>query len=253
MYSFKLNRSSFSIELLQKTGLPHTGKKEELIGQLVKHDETKALELESLEAEFGNLDDFDEAKLNLDELADPDLKSFQPEDEEKPLESILASNATNTIPTNSSTTTSQEPITKEGSGFKFEPIVFDKKQQRLLPVVVPLYRLSQPRTRRLLKQNENWNGQNDSEYKWMKKRNRKYGQHDLDPTSLLLLVLDKHLSKHHPLQRASIRKFLGNALNGLDYLTRPQNHQKQRPLYPLKKKRKNGSELNDLEVMPTKK
>jgi SAP domain-containing ribonucleoprotein len=54
------------IELLQKAGLPHSGKKEELIDRLVKHDETKALELESLEAEFGNLEDFDETKLNLE-------------------------------------------------------------------------------------------------------------------------------------------------------------------------------------------
>ncbi|CAO3590267.1 unnamed protein product [Absidia cylindrospora] len=117
-------------ELLQKTGLPHTGKKEELIEPLVKHDETKALELESLEAEFGNLEDFDEAKLNLDELADPDLKSFQPENKEKSSES----NTTNIASTdNSTTTSSQEPITKEGSGFKFSPIVFDKKPATTSP------------------------------------------------------------------------------------------------------------------------
>ncbi|ORZ06847.1 hypothetical protein BCR42DRAFT_360730 [Absidia repens] len=114
-------------ELLQKTGLPHTGKKEELIERLLKHDETKALELESLEAEFGNLDDFDEAKLNLDELADADLKPFQPEDKEKPLESIISSSTANTISTDNPTTTAQESIIKEDSGFKFNPIVFDKK------------------------------------------------------------------------------------------------------------------------------
>ncbi|ORZ06928.1 hypothetical protein BCR42DRAFT_426730 [Absidia repens] len=117
-------------ELLQKTGLPHTGKKEELIERLVKHDETKALELESLEAEFGNLEDFDEAKLNLDELADPDLKSFQPESKEKTSESNIANIASTD---NSTTTSSQEPITKEGSGFKFNPIVFDKKPPTASP------------------------------------------------------------------------------------------------------------------------
>ncbi|CAO3614908.1 unnamed protein product [Cunninghamella echinulata] len=54
-------------EILQKNGLPHTGKKEELIEQLVKHDEEKkALEIDSLEAEFGNLEEFDETKLNLE-------------------------------------------------------------------------------------------------------------------------------------------------------------------------------------------
>jgi SAP domain-containing ribonucleoprotein len=57
---------SFWVDLLQKIGEPHTGKKEDLIERLVKHDETKARELESLEAEFGNLDEFDDhSKLNL--------------------------------------------------------------------------------------------------------------------------------------------------------------------------------------------
>jgi SAP domain-containing ribonucleoprotein len=45
-------------ELLQKNGLPHTGKKEELIERLVQHDETIEKELGSLEEEFGNLEDY---------------------------------------------------------------------------------------------------------------------------------------------------------------------------------------------------
>jgi SAP domain-containing ribonucleoprotein len=58
--------ASLSIELLQKNGLPHSGKKDELVERLVSHDEHKALELESLEAEFGSLEEFDESKLNLE-------------------------------------------------------------------------------------------------------------------------------------------------------------------------------------------
>lgn len=57
----------FCVDLLQKIGEPHSGKKEELIERLVKHDETKARELESLEAEFGSLEEFeDSSKLNLE-------------------------------------------------------------------------------------------------------------------------------------------------------------------------------------------
>jgi SAP domain-containing ribonucleoprotein len=51
------------IELLQKLGIPHSGKKEELIERLVKHDE--AQELATLEEEFGDLEEFDESKLDL--------------------------------------------------------------------------------------------------------------------------------------------------------------------------------------------
>ncbi|KAI8076915.1 uncharacterized protein BX664DRAFT_362832 [Halteromyces radiatus] len=124
-------------EILQKNGLPHTGKKEELIERLVKHDEHKALELESLEAEFGNLEEYDDSKINLDELVDPELRSFPPEkkDDVKPTESASTNTTTTNIPNktnigNSSDTTktsSAEPIVKEGSNFKFTPIVFDIK------------------------------------------------------------------------------------------------------------------------------
>lgn len=54
------------LEILQKNGLPHTGKKEELIDRLVKNDERKALELKELDDDLGNLDDFDESKINLE-------------------------------------------------------------------------------------------------------------------------------------------------------------------------------------------
>jgi hypothetical protein len=49
-------------ELLQKHGLPHSGKKDELLERLVKHDEKK-LDDFALEEELGNLEEFDEAKL----------------------------------------------------------------------------------------------------------------------------------------------------------------------------------------------
>lgn len=54
------------IELLTKNGLPHTGKKEELIERLVKHDEKQDKELASLDDEFGDLEEFDESKVNLE-------------------------------------------------------------------------------------------------------------------------------------------------------------------------------------------
>lgn len=46
------------LELLQKNELPHTGKKEELIERLVKHDEQVERELDSLEEEFGDLEEY---------------------------------------------------------------------------------------------------------------------------------------------------------------------------------------------------
>lgn len=57
------------LELLQKNGIPHTGKKEELIDRLVKHDEQAAQELANLEEEFGDLSEFDDTKLALDDEA----------------------------------------------------------------------------------------------------------------------------------------------------------------------------------------
>lgn len=47
------------LELLQKSGIPHSGKKEDLIERLVRNDERKALE--NLEKEFEL--EFDESKL----------------------------------------------------------------------------------------------------------------------------------------------------------------------------------------------
>lgn len=48
--------------MLQKHGLPHSGKKDELLERLVKHDEKKMDDF-ALEEELGNLEEFDEAKL----------------------------------------------------------------------------------------------------------------------------------------------------------------------------------------------
>ncbi|SAM05915.1 hypothetical protein [Absidia glauca] len=115
-------------DLLQKIGEPHTGKKEDLIERLVKHDETKARELESLEAEFGNLDEFDDhSKLNLGELADPDIsKTLEHQEPSNSNNGDTADLSTTETVNDSSTTTTTGPITKEGSGFTFNPIVFDK-------------------------------------------------------------------------------------------------------------------------------
>lgn len=60
MYSYQY------LELLQKNGLPHAGKKEELIERLIKHDEETAREFANLEEEFGDLEEFDESKVNLE-------------------------------------------------------------------------------------------------------------------------------------------------------------------------------------------
>lgn len=49
--------------MLQKNGLPYSGKKEDLVDRLVKNDERKALE--SLEKEFELDDDLDDSKINL--------------------------------------------------------------------------------------------------------------------------------------------------------------------------------------------
>ena len=50
------------LEILQKNGLPHTGKKEDLIDRLVKNDEKKALELTSFD-DLAGLEEFEESKL----------------------------------------------------------------------------------------------------------------------------------------------------------------------------------------------
>ncbi|KAI9284227.1 hypothetical protein BC943DRAFT_343674 [Umbelopsis sp. AD052] len=100
-------------ELLQKHGLPHSGKKDELIDRLVKHDEKKMDDL-ALEEEFGNLEEFDEAKL--EELAqDPEFKAMQAVDTEKQ----------DTAPKVEKAEAEPEVQVKPGSEFKFTPIKFD--------------------------------------------------------------------------------------------------------------------------------
>ncbi|GAN08560.1 conserved hypothetical protein [Mucor ambiguus] len=135
-------------ELLTKSGLPHTGKKEELIERLVKHDEKQDKELASLDDEFGDLDEFDESKVNLDDLTesvkpiedlsteieDIDEALKQPETttaETKQPETSAASAETPaaiapTTTTTNATSASSEPIVKPNSNFKFTPITFDK-------------------------------------------------------------------------------------------------------------------------------
>ncbi|KAI9266129.1 hypothetical protein EDC94DRAFT_634001 [Helicostylum pulchrum] len=121
-------------ELLQKNGLSHTGKKEELIDRLVKHDQQTA-ELASLEEEFGDLEEFDDAKLALDDIEDP-LESV----DEKKAEEVKPSSVTTEEPKTTTTTTTtttaagaaaeeEEEEAKSKSNFKFTPIVFDKKPQ----------------------------------------------------------------------------------------------------------------------------
>jgi SAP domain-containing ribonucleoprotein len=51
------------LELLQKFGIPHSGKKEELIERLVKNDERKALE--KLERELEMDEELSDSKLEL--------------------------------------------------------------------------------------------------------------------------------------------------------------------------------------------
>ncbi|KAG0166496.1 hypothetical protein DFQ28_007529 [Apophysomyces sp. BC1034] len=132
-------------ELLQKNGIPHTGKKEDLIDRLVKHDERKAFELEALEEEFGgSLDDFDESKLNLEELTeDPELRAFhtetkklaQTEKKEEPVQEKVRTQQTEPLspaaaaessPAKNEQVEKGEPVVKEGSKFKYTPITFDK-------------------------------------------------------------------------------------------------------------------------------
>ncbi|KAL9547113.1 hypothetical protein MBANPS3_006328 [Mucor bainieri] len=133
-------------ELLTKSGLPHTGKKEELIERLVKHDEKQDKELASLDDEFGDLDEFDESKVDLDDLTesvkpiedlsteieDIDEALKQPETtvtETKQPETPAASTETpadTAVTTPATTTASSEPVVKPNSNFKFTPITFDK-------------------------------------------------------------------------------------------------------------------------------
>ncbi|KAG2172046.1 hypothetical protein INT43_001523 [Umbelopsis isabellina] len=116
-------------ELLQKHSLPHSGKKDELIERLVKHDEKKMDDL-ALEEELGNLDEFDEAKL--EELAqDPEFKAMQQQaaDSEKQTTAATAAEPAAVAPaTSDEKTQPAEPVeqVKPGSNFKFTPVSFDK-------------------------------------------------------------------------------------------------------------------------------
>ncbi|OBZ85878.1 Uncharacterized protein C31H12.03c [Choanephora cucurbitarum] len=116
-------------DLLQKNGLPHSGKKEELIERLVKHDEQNQ-EFASLEEEFGDLDEFDESKVNLDELGDKpidDLTSF--DDNLESHTETKKKEEEKTVSEEESKEKSKEESkeeTKPNSNFKFTPITFDK-------------------------------------------------------------------------------------------------------------------------------
>ncbi|KAI9253365.1 hypothetical protein BDA99DRAFT_519596 [Phascolomyces articulosus] len=125
-------------EILQKNGLPHTGKKEDLIDRLVKHDEKKTLELSSLD-DLAGLDEFEESKLeDLDSLSE--LKST-----EKKQDELIATETTTTTTTTMTETEKDNMVTKEqketktetisteqppaeivkpGSNFKYTPISF---------------------------------------------------------------------------------------------------------------------------------
>ncbi|KAM3579193.1 hypothetical protein VKS41_008413 [Umbelopsis sp. WA50703] len=121
-------------ELLQKHGLPHSGKKDELIERLVKHDEKKMDDL-ALEEELGNLEEFDEAKL--EELAqDPEFKAMQQQaaDSEKHT-TAAAAEPSAAAPPSSDEKKPAEPVeqVKPGSNFKFTPITFDKPAESDAP------------------------------------------------------------------------------------------------------------------------
>ncbi|KAI8377294.1 hypothetical protein BD560DRAFT_390693 [Blakeslea trispora] len=100
-------------DLLQKNGLSHSGKKEELIERLVKHDEQNQ-EFASLEEEFGDLDEFDESKVNLDELGD------------KPIDDLTSLDQLSTEQPSSNTTTATTTKDEKNSDFQFTPVTFDK-------------------------------------------------------------------------------------------------------------------------------
>ncbi|CAO3629160.1 unnamed protein product [Mucor hiemalis] len=109
-------------ELLQKHGIPHSGKKEELIERLVKYNE--AQELATLEEEFGDLEEFDESKL--------DLSDIKPIDDEFSKDADIIE----TVPPTTSTTEAikaSDPVesSKPSSNFKFTPISFEKKTEEI--------------------------------------------------------------------------------------------------------------------------
>ncbi|KAI8380809.1 hypothetical protein BD560DRAFT_487438 [Blakeslea trispora] len=150
-------------ELLQKNSLPVSGKKEDLIARLVKNDERIALE--SLEKEFELDGDFDETKLNLNDISHDMLEPIpmeKPSSSVTEKESVLsdddevdfviaqkskerkASDKTKTIvtveqttvvetktenvaPTDEKKSNEKVKVDKEAkNSFKFTPITFDK-------------------------------------------------------------------------------------------------------------------------------
>ncbi|KAI9480259.1 MAG: hypothetical protein EXX96DRAFT_561800 [Benjaminiella poitrasii] len=126
-------------ELLQKNNLPHTGKKEELIERLVKFNEKQSQELASLEAEFDDLDEFDESKVNLDDVSEndkhiEDLTNTELEDIMDSKDGEINEDASNDVKSVQINTKSEINIaksnkleTKPNSNFKYTPITFDNK------------------------------------------------------------------------------------------------------------------------------
>ncbi|KAI7899676.1 uncharacterized protein BX663DRAFT_554632 [Cokeromyces recurvatus] len=111
-------------ELLQKYNLPHSGKKEELIERLVRHDEK--VELERIEKEFELDADFDDSKINLNDISSdifapialekPDVL----EDETKKLKESDTTAKKTAAAIDNSTMIKKSP-------FKYTPITFNKK------------------------------------------------------------------------------------------------------------------------------
>ncbi|OBZ81769.1 hypothetical protein A0J61_10183, partial [Choanephora cucurbitarum] len=139
-------------ELLQKSSLPVSGKKEDLIARLVKNDERIALE--SLEKEFELDGDFDDTKINLNDishdmfapipiekpsvtekesvLSDDDEVDFviTQKSKEQPKESVQTTTVIETKVEKETTVegNSEIKVDKEQAknSFKFTPITFDK-------------------------------------------------------------------------------------------------------------------------------
>ncbi|KAI8638214.1 hypothetical protein BD408DRAFT_477792 [Parasitella parasitica] len=125
-------------ELLTKHGLSHTGKKEELIERLVKHDN----ELASLDDEFADLDEFDESRVNLDDISDSvkpiedltEIEEIADDDEVLRPKAATSTTAEAKKPEDASPAEvpvtavkpSSAPIAKPDSNFKYTPITFDK-------------------------------------------------------------------------------------------------------------------------------
>ncbi|KAI8983058.1 hypothetical protein BDB01DRAFT_792235 [Pilobolus umbonatus] len=142
-------------ELLQKSGIPHSGKKEELIERLVKQDERN--ELQKLEEEF-DLEGFDSTGINFEELSDPlhmlleertvDMTADEfsalsekvlSDDEEETRVSNKAEEPTKVIETAKKgapkeTTLKETPVipltSNEKTNFKYTPITFTSTTQK---------------------------------------------------------------------------------------------------------------------------